>query len=127
MFKGDFSMIVDQQVLDTFVTSIKTKYKNKIQDLRIEYCQDELGDYIYLVCIKIKKSQKNQGYGSLVMSDVVRLADSSGLRVKLWVTNVFGANIDRLYEFYKKHGFVLVRKDNDGHMIYFPGKTCKRL
>jgi len=120
-------MTVDQQVLDDFNKEIKIKYRNKIQDLKIEYCQDELGDYIYLVCIKIKKSQKNQGYGSLVMSEVVNLADSSSLRVKLWVTNIFGANIDRLYEFYKKHGFVLVRTDNDGHMIYFPRKTCRKL
>ena len=39
-----------QVILDEFIIKLKKeKYKNKIQDLKLEYCQDENNkDYIYL-------------------------------------------------------------------------------
>lgn len=118
---------LNQNVLDEFISYLKKdKFKNKIQDLRLEYCTDDDGVYIYLVCIKIKKSQQKKGYGNAIMDEIVQLADKHNVRVKLWVTNVFGTDLKVLYEFYKKHGFFLIKKDNDGHMIYFPSKKCNK-
>ncbi|HLO91566.1 MAG TPA: GNAT family N-acetyltransferase [Lentimicrobium sp.] len=113
--------VLNPTTLDDFrMFLIKNKYKNLIKELNLEYCTDDNGDYIQLNCIQIKKSQRNKGYGSCVMSDIVRLADDSNVRIKLWVTNIFGTELKVLYEFYRKHGFVLIKNDNDGHMIYYP-------
>ena len=116
--------VLNQNVLDDFISYLKKdKYKNKIQDLKLEYCTDEFGDYIYLVLIKIKKSQQKNGYGSAIMDDIVQLADKHNVRIRLWVTDIFGTPLKVLYGFYKKHGFVLIKNDNDGHMIYYPQKN----
>lgn len=116
-------MDLNQNVLDELISYLKKdKYKNKIQDLKLEHCTDEHGEYIYLVCVKIKKSQKQKGYGSAVMSDIIQFADNHNVRIKLWVTNIFGSDLKRLYEFYEKHGFILFKDFNDGHMIYYPSK-----
>jgi GNAT superfamily N-acetyltransferase len=116
--------MLNQNVLDEFISYLKKiKYKNLIQDLRLEYCTDDEGIFIYLVCIKIKKSQQKKGYGNAIMGEIIQLADSHNVRIKLWVTDIFGVDLKVLYEFYKKHGFFLIKKDNDGHMIYIPNKN----
>jgi N-acetylglutamate synthase-like GNAT family acetyltransferase len=99
---------------------IKNKYKNIIQELKLEHCTDDQGEFISLNVIRIKSSLKNKGCGTNVLNDIVQLADNHNVRIKLWVTNLFGSDVNRLYEFYKKHGFVLIKNDNDGHMIYYP-------
>lgn len=124
--RGIFIMI-NQNVLDEHISYLKTKYKNKIQDLKLEHCTDEYGDYIYLVCIKIKKSQKLKGYGTAVLSEIIDLADNHNVRIILYATNIFGADLNRLYTFYIRHGFVLIKKDNDGKMIYQPIKRYNKL
>jgi ribosomal protein S18 acetylase RimI-like enzyme len=115
--------MVNQNVLDDCCSYLKkVKYKNILQELKLEHCTDEHGDYIYLVCIKIKKSQKEKGYGTAVLSEVIKLADEHNVRIILYATNIFGADLNRLYAFYIKHGFVLIKKKNDGKMIYQPKK-----
>lgn len=42
-------MILNQNVLDEFQINLKKiKFKNKIQELKLEYCTDDDGDYIYI-------------------------------------------------------------------------------
>jgi GNAT superfamily N-acetyltransferase len=118
--------VLNQNVLNDFISYLKTvRYKNLIQDLRLEYCTDADGDYIYLVCIKIKKSVQQNGYGSTIMDDIVQLADKYNVRVRLYATDIYGTPLKVLYGFYKKHGFVLIKNDNDGQMIYYPQKIRK--
>lgn len=113
--------MLTQEVLDKHILYLKkNKLKNKIQELKLEYCTDNKGDYIYLVRIIIKKSLRNTGYGSLVLSEIINLANEYNVRIKLWVNNSLGGDSKRLYEFYGKHGFFLIKKDNDGYMIYNP-------
>lgn len=126
---------LNQNVLNDFQSFlIKTKYKNIIKELNLEYLIDEedIG-YMYLVTIRIKRSQQNKGYGNAVMSDIIQLADNYNVRLHLFATNLFGSDLKRLYTFYKKLGFVLIKNDdkniknnanyfNDGHMIYYPKK-----
>jgi GNAT superfamily N-acetyltransferase len=120
--------VLNQNVLNQLrLFLIKTKYKNVLKDLILEYCTDDEGEYIQINCIQIKPSQRNKGYGSAVMSEIVQLADKHNVRIRLYVTDLFGAELKRLYEFYRKHGFVLIKKENDGHMIYYPNKKRKRL
>ena len=120
--RGLIMKTMNQNVLNDFSkVLIKTRYKNKIQELVLGYCTDEDGEYINLNVIRIKKSQQNKGYGNAIMSDLVYLADLFNVRIKLYATNLWGADLKRLYGFYEKHGFVLIKTDkiNDGHMIYY--------
>ncbi len=122
--KGFFMNVLNQNVLDDFSSYLKKdRYKNKIQDLRLEYCTDNDGNYIYLVCIKVKKSQQKNGFGSVIMDDIVQFADKHNVRIRLWVTDIFGTPLKVLYGFYKKHGFVLVESFSNGHMVYYPQKN----
>ena len=116
---------LNQNVLNDFQTFlIKNKYKNKIQELKLEHCTDEQGDYINLNVIRVKTSQQNKGYGMSVMSDIIQLADSHNVRIKLFATNLWGADLKRLYGFYEKQGFVRIKNKIDiGKLIYFPKKT----
>jgi GNAT superfamily N-acetyltransferase len=120
-------MELTQNVLNEYVSYLKTKYKNKIQQIILEQCTDDNGIYIYLVNVQIKKSQREKGYGSAVMSEITNLADQHNVRIVLYATNIFGAELKRLYGFYRKHGFVLIKKCNDGKMLYFPRKIKKKL
>ena len=113
---------LNQNVLKEYqMFLIKDRYKNKIQELKLEYCTDEYGDYINFNVLRIKKSQQNKGYGSMLMGDIVYLADLFNVRIKLYATNLWGAELKRLYEFCEKQGFVLDKTNdiNIGHMIYY--------
>ena len=112
-------MAMTQIILDEFVKTLKTKYKNKIETLSLEHCRDDQHEYILLRLIKVKKSQREKGYGHALMSEICHLADLYSIKIKLCVTNVFGMDLKRLYMFYKKHGFVLISKANDGEMLYY--------
>ena len=112
---------INQFVLDANVQYIKTKYKNIVQDYKIECCTDDDGMYIALFLIKIKKSQRRKGYGSAVMYELCALADLYNVRIRLYATNVYGIDVKVLYAFYGKHGFVLIKNDdNIGEMLYYP-------
>ena len=120
-------MALNQIVLKEYCSYLKLKYKNKISELKLEHCTDEHGEYIYLVLIKIKPSQKNKGYGSTIMSELINYADSNNVRIKLWITDIYGSDIKRLYAFYQKFGLVLIKNFNDGHMMYYPmAKTSNK-
>lgn len=114
---------MDKLLLKEFCTNLKKdKYKNVLQDFKLEYNTDEEYPFIYLSLIKIKKSQQNKGYGSAVMSKIINLADKEQLEVRLYATNIYGSELRRLYGFYRKHGFVLVNNNKDGHFVYRPKK-----
>jgi GNAT superfamily N-acetyltransferase len=116
-------LVLNQDILNEFISHLKNvKYKNKISDLNLEHCVDENGIYINLYLIKIKKSQQKKGYGNAILDDIIQLSDKHNVRVKLWMTDVYGVQFKVLLEFYKKHGFFLITNDNDGHMVYYPKK-----
>jgi GNAT superfamily N-acetyltransferase len=123
---GGFFML-DQEKINGFVLHLKkTKYKNKIQELIIEYCtNDNNENYLQLFLIKIKDSQKNKGYGSAIISDIVQFADEYNVQIKLWTSNIYGGDLKRLFEFYKKNGFVLIKTPDKNNMIYYPSKIRK--
>jgi len=121
--KRVFNMnIMNQNVLNDFTkVLIKNKYKNKIQELKLEYCTNEQDNYITLNVIRIKTSQQNKGYGSMIMNDIIQLADTYNVKIKLFATNLWGADLKRLYRFYEKQGFVRIKNKFDiGKLIYFP-------
>lgn len=112
---------INQNILNDFSLNLKkNKYKNKLQDLILEYCTDIKGEYIYLVKIRIKKSIRNSGYGSLILSELINFANTHNVRIILYPSDTLGSDINRLHEFYIKHGFFLIKKENDNYMIYNP-------
>jgi predicted GNAT family N-acyltransferase len=114
---------MDQIVLKEFCTQLKKiKYKNVLQELKLEYNTDEECPFIYLGLIKIKKSQQCQGYGSSVMSDIIKLSDREQIELRLYATNIYGSELKRLYGFYRKHGFVLTGNNKDSKFVYRPKK-----
>jgi ribosomal protein S18 acetylase RimI-like enzyme len=125
---------MNQSTLDEFVIEMKkNKYRNKIQDLKLEYCDgrdnkinNQCTPYIYLALIKIKKSCREQGIGHSVMSDLVILADSHNVQIRLWPTNLYGADLRRLMGFYKRHGFVVIKDKLETTMEYYPNVQKKK-
>lgn len=110
--------------IDLFSSYLKKdKFKNKIQELLLQQCTDDDGDYIQLVSIVIKKSQRNMGYGSAIMSEIINYANYHNVRIILYVTNVHGLELKKLYGFYGKHNFFLIKNDREGKMIYKPKKV----
>jgi len=115
---------LDQNVLKDYSFYLKkVKYPSILQDLKLEYNTDEECPFIYLGLIKIRKSQRHKGYGSLIMSDIIKLADDCQIEIRLYAADIYGTDLPALYRFYRKHGFVLIKNNNDGKFVYRPKKN----
>lgn len=119
--------MLNQNVLNQFCSYLKqTKYQNKIQDLKLTYCTDEECPFLWLILIQIRKSCRGMGYGSSVLSDIVRFADDNNVQIRLYATDVYGTGLKQLYSFYRKHGFVLIKNSYDEKFVYRPKKIRKK-
>jgi GNAT superfamily N-acetyltransferase len=115
--------VLNQNVLDNYVSYLKNnKYKNVLQELKLDYDSENGTDFIFLLLIKIKRHEHNKGWGSKVLKDIVQVANKYNVQVRLWITAIYGMNLNRLMKFYMKQGFVL---DHDDYMIYTPKKIRK--
>jgi GNAT superfamily N-acetyltransferase len=115
--------VLNQNILDDYSSYLKNDlFRNTIQNLILEYIDNEpkLKPYIYLVVIKIKKSKREKGYGSAILLEIIKFADKYNVQIVLYATNIFGADLQRLYKFYIKHGFVLIKNSKYGKFIYKP-------
>lgn len=116
-----------QASLTKFCLDFRKKYPNTIQNLcLVVHKHPGTNDrYIELVFIKIKKSQRNKGYGSIVLSAITQLADELNVQVKLTPAAMYGTDIEALYAFYLKNGF---SHCTDGiNMVYYPKKILKKI
>ena len=113
--------MINQSILNDHAARLRAKYKNKIHEISLEYCTDNQGEYINWNVLRIKPSQQSKGYGSLVMSEIVSIADQENVRIKLIPTNLWGSDVQRLRGFCQKYGFIKDSKDKD-RMIYYPKK-----
>lgn len=102
-----------------FSTYLKRdKYKHVLHELKLEHCTDDQGIvYIHINVIRIKKPEQQKGWGTEVMYDILKFADEYNVRLELYVSNIFGSSMERLYRFYGEQGFVWVTGDKDGKMI----------
>ena len=71
------------------------------------------GNYVTLTHFIV--NNKNSGYGTRFMEDLIRNADKNGWILTLTPDNSFGGSIPILKKFYKRFGF----KDNKGRNIDF--------
>ena len=121
-------MELSQDILKQYCSFLKNiKYIGIVQDVKLEHCtyidDNNLceGDHhIILRLIRIRKSMRNKGYGSIVLNDVINLADSYNVRIVLYASEKYGSNIMGLYRFYENHDFILIKNDQDKKMIHYP-------
>ena len=114
------------QILKEYSSYLKNvKYKGIVQDVKLEHCTDiddtnisEGDHHIILRIIRIRKPMRNKGYGSIVLSDIIALANSYNVRMILYASEKYGSDLNGLYKFYEKHNFVKVINDPDHKMIY---------
>ena len=115
--------MINQNVLNELIINLKLKH-SKIQELLLEHCTDINLEYIQLILIKIKTSQRNKGYGSAVMSDLLSFADTQNVQIRLYMKDVY--ELKRLQGFYTKQGFVLIKNSVNKEMVYYPKKINKK-
>ena len=121
-------MELSQEILKKYSSYLKNvKYKGIVQDVKLEHCTDiddnninEGDHHIILRLIRIRKSMRNKGFGSIVLKDIINLADNYNVRIVLYASEKYGSNIIGLYRFYEKHNFVLIKNDADKKMIHYP-------
>lgn len=112
--------VLNQGILDTFIDYIvKTKYKNKIQKLKIDYIDDTM----YIKSFLIKKNVRNKGFGSAVINFLIKIADAYNVRIKF---DTF-TNLKRLQTFYIKNGFALIKNNGNCHLMYYPKNIKEKL
>ena len=117
-------MVLTQDILKQYCYHLKNvKYKGIIQDIKLEHCTDIddnnfiKGDH-YIILRLIRKPMRNKGFGSIVLKDVINLADNYNVRLVLYVSEKYGSNIQGLYRFYEKFGFNKISNDPDHKMLY---------
>jgi GNAT superfamily N-acetyltransferase len=119
-------MELSQQILKEYSSYLKNvKYKGIVQNVKLEHCTDidednliEGDQYITLRLIQIRKPMRNKGYGSIVLNDIISLANSYNVRIVLYASEKYGSDLKGLYRFYLRHGFVEIENDPDYKMIY---------
>ena len=111
---------LSQNNLTKFCLDLRKKH-SAIQNLSLilKDCPETNVRYIELMFIKIKKSQRHRGYGSLVLSAIIHLADELNVQIRLTPAGMYGVDIQGLYAFYTKNGFSHM---DDTTMIYYPKK-----
>jgi len=73
---------------------------------------------IELSKIIVPKEKRGEGIGSKFINDLISHADKSGKRIILSPSKDFGASsVERLKDFYKKHGFVENKGKNKDYEI----------
>lgn len=113
-------LMLDNFLIKNFVSHLQSKFKPQIQNLNLELKSDDYGEYILLRFIQIKKSQQKKGYGAVIVHEIVQFADDHNVRIKLSPVDVYGISLDKLYEFYGKQGFFLIKNHKEKDMIYCP-------
>jgi GNAT superfamily N-acetyltransferase len=119
-------MELTQDILKQYCSHLKNvKYKGIVQDVKLEYCTDmddnninEGDQHIILRLIRIRKPMRNKGFGSIVLNDIINLADRYNIRIILYASEKYGSKITGLYKLYERFGFNRIANDPDHKMVY---------
>ena len=110
--------IIKKNRVSDLSKELKIKYKSILQTIKMEIIVDDSGEkQLRLITIIIKKSQRNKGYGNIIMSDITSFGDEYQIPIVLKATNIYGSDLNRLLDFYIKCGFFLIGED---YMKYLP-------
>ena len=81
---------------------LKTKYP----DIRFELYTKDKDKSVLLTGFIVPYKLRNTGIGTNFMNDLVKIADETGYKIKLSPSSSYGGNVNRLYDFYSRFGFV---------------------
>lgn len=120
---------LDQKVLKKYNSYLRNvMYAGKIEQLKLTYNTDDTEcPHIYLDIIKIRRKYRNQGYGTKVIKNIARFADKHNVQIRLYAANIYGSDLKRLYIFYRRFGFILIKNNKDGHFVRYPAKKIKKI
>ena len=126
LYTKGFFMELTQQILKQYCSYLKNvKYKGIVQDVKLEYCTEinddnliESDQHVILRLIRIRKTMRNKGFGSIVLDDIINFINSYNVRIVLYASEKYGSDLTGLYRFYEKHGFVKIKNDPDHKMLY---------
>ncbi|WP_374228847.1 GNAT family N-acetyltransferase [Streptomyces sp. ET3-23] len=86
---------------DDLAEEIQTSYPAVRLQLGIDR-----GPYLVVFWILLPESERGNGLGTRVMEHVTAAADLRGVSITLSPSDTFGADLDRLHEFYRRLGFI---------------------
>ena len=103
----------------------KLGIENDVKDIAKKYEEHGIDADVYngrnaieLSKIVVPKEKRGEGLGSKFMQDLISHADKHEKRIVLSPSKDFGASsVNRLKEFYKKHGFVENKGKNKDYSI----------
>ncbi|GAA0501734.1 hypothetical protein GCM10008986_31540 [Salinibacillus aidingensis] len=89
-----------------------TKSGVKHPDPTIKAFFNDIFSEINLADIDIKEHMSNEGYGSILLNNLIKIAIKRNVSmISGWISSVDEDHIERLLYFYKKHGFEVVLKE----------------
>lgn len=80
--------------------------KEKYPNIRFELYTREKDMSVLLTGFIVPVSLRNTGIGTDFMNDLIKIADETGYKIKLSPSSSYGGNVNRLYDFYGRFGFV---------------------
>lgn len=80
--------------------------KEKYPDIRFELYTKEKDKSVMLTGFIVPYKMRNTGIGTRFMNDLIDIADENGYKIKLSPSSSYGGNLNRLYDFYSRFGFV---------------------
>jgi ribosomal protein S18 acetylase RimI-like enzyme len=73
---------------------------------------------ISLADIEIEEYLSNHGYGSILLSTLIEIAEKRNINsITGWISSVDSDHIDRLVHFYKKHNFEVILDTNSSESL----------
>lgn len=90
--------------------ALKAKYPDL--SLMLVYYDEERYGRPTIEISSIIISNRGRGIGSAVMQDIVKYADDEGYQLILNASDSYGGDVDNLYKFYERFGFVKNMGDN---------------
>ncbi len=80
--------------------------KEKYPDIRFELYSREKDMSVLLTGFIVPYKLRGTGIGSKFMEDLIKIADENGYKIKLSPSSSYGGNVNRLFDFYGRFGFV---------------------
>ena len=87
--------------------------KEKYPDIKFELYSREKDMSVLLTGFIVPFKLRNTGIGSKFMEDLIKIADENGYKIKLSPSNLYGGNVNRLFDFYGRFGFVRNKGKNE--------------
>jgi predicted N-acetyltransferase YhbS len=80
--------------------------KEKYSDIKFELYLSEKDKSVLLTGFIVPVKLRNTGVGTKFMEDLIKIADEYGYKIKLSPSASYGGNVNRLFNFYGRFGFV---------------------